>query len=320
MRKELFLGIVLSTASAGAAFAEETVIPITPPGGTDLSQAILPPTGLYGALVAIPFNRNQNFYDTNGQKVPAAQNIKVSIPIAAAAFAYVYPFKVFDGSLATSVVIPFETIDYDIGSVLSGRVGGIGDIYSDLLFYSKNVGLFGVTPGKIPFLSYGLTLAGGLSAKFPTGTYNVSNPLNVGSNLFVVIPTLAATYTTGSDMSFGDSTEISARAFFGVPFKNPTTGYTSGNILDIDFSATQLFGQFRFGLNGVYQTQLSNDTLRGGVPTANGNKFDYLALGPIAEYITADGLIFKAKYTRAVMEHNYVDEQFVVLSVTMKLY
>ncbi len=163
------LTLVALGSAVERAKAAETVIPITPPGGTDLSQALLPPPGLYSALVTIPYNEAQHYYDYNGKLVPIQQNLALQIPITAAAFAYVYPLDVFGGKLATSIVISFYDLGYQIGGgAVSGHQAGLADTYSDVAYWTKNVGLFGVTPGKAP-LAYGLNIAAGLAMKLPTG-------------------------------------------------------------------------------------------------------------------------------------------------------
>jgi hypothetical protein len=70
MRKRIILFAAIGVAGLVKANAGETAIPVTPPGGTDLSQALLPPPGFYGGLITIPFNRNENLFGFNGKPVP----------------------------------------------------------------------------------------------------------------------------------------------------------------------------------------------------------------------------------------------------------
>ncbi|VFU16594.1 SphA family protein [Methylocella tundrae] len=327
MIKKLLISATLLVASVLAANAGESIIPITPPGGTDLSQALLPPTGLYFGLVTIPFNRNDYLFGINGKPVPSAQNLKISAPINAGVLSYVYPFDVFGGSLKTSVVLPVEHLCFDIIAVAEkGCVAGLADTYSDLFYWSKSLGLAGVTPGKLP-LQYGLTFAGGMAIKAPTGAYTPSSPLNVGSGSWVAIPNFALTYTTGPNWSIGgDSTEVSARLFYGVPFTNPRRlgsnlpGYTSGNLINVDWSVSERYGPFRLGVAGAYETQVSNDTTVGGIPKPHGNRFNLFEIGPVAEYMLPGGVVLKAKYLRVVAAQNNANEQFFYLSLGMKIF
>jgi hypothetical protein len=321
MIKELFFCVALIAASGAVANAGESVLPPTPVGGTDISQAILPPTGLYGGMGVLPFDRTQQFRGFDRKPVPAASNLELPHDeVIAAGLLYVYPFQVFGGSLASSIQAAFYHICYDVGRDASrGCVGGLADTYSDIFYWSKNVGLAGVSPGTLQ-LPYGLYVAGGLAMKAPTGVYHTDNFINPGANLWLAIPNLAATYTTGPNCSLGDSTEISGRLFFGVPFQNPTSLYTSGNVIDVDWSVTQLFGNLRVGVAGYIETQVSNDTAN-GVQVPHGGKFMGASIGPVLEYIFPEsGVAIKAKYLRTFDARNNIDLQFLALGIAMKLY
>ncbi|WP_158185592.1 SphA family protein [Xanthomonas hyacinthi] len=314
-------GALFSTSAIIPATAAETAIPITPPAGTDLSQAILPPSGLYGALFSIPYNENRNSYDYDGNKVPAQQNVRLRIPLTGVALAYVYPFELWGGQLGSTLVVSFWDLDYSIaGGAVRGHQRNLADTYSDIFFWSKNVGRFGATPGDLP-LSYGLTVAGGFALKFPTGKYDKANPLNIGSNIWLAIPNFAVTYVTGPDMSLGDSTELSARVFMGFPYKNSATGYNSGNIVAVDWSASQRFGNFQVGVAGYYQKQISDDNAAGGVAVPDGGRFSYAGIGPVLQYtFPKNGISIKAKYGNNFGEKNFTNTNFLSFSISGKLY
>ena len=67
-----------------------------------------------------------------------------------------YPGHLLGGTWASSFVQPFERQSAGFGNM--GRVvnEGTGDAYSDLLSYSRHVGLLGANPGHLP-MPYGLT-------------------------------------------------------------------------------------------------------------------------------------------------------------------
>ena len=311
------VGITVGFASVPhAARAAESVIPVTPPGATDVDQAFLPPNpGLYGAFVAIPFNQNTHFYDTSGNAVPPADTIHIQLQLAVPALLYVYPFKLFGGNLASSFVLPFERLNYSFGSGPSKTDVAQADAFTDLFYWTKNIGLAGATPGKIP-LSYGLSVGGGLALVIPTGSYSALYPLNPGGNLWVIDPNLALTYNTGPRLSFGDNTQLSARAFFGFPQENSATHYQSGKVFDVDWSTTQQFGNLRLGAAGYFQTQLTNDQPGDGVSLPDGNKFTEAAVGPIVQYFFPDyGAFIKAKLVDTFYHKNFVNERLLVLTL-----
>ena len=300
------------------ALSAESIVPVTPPGSTDVDQAFLPPPGLYGGLVTLPFNQNSSAFDSKGHAVPAAYNAHISLQLYVPLLLYVYPFKLFGGSLGSSFVQPFEHLSYSLGYSPHVSQFGTADAYSDIFYWTKNVGLLGATPGPMP-LSYGLSVAGGFALIIPDGGYTTKRALNLGSNAWVLDPNVALTYNTGSKLSFGDNTQLSTRLFYGIPQKNPATHYTSGNIMDVDWSATQQFGALRLGVAGYYQKQLTDDQTGTGVHLPNGNRFTAAGIGPVVEYfIPKWNMFLKAKYTNTFYHKNYVDEQFLVLSAAFK--
>lgn len=306
-------------ATSTAAYAAESVVPITPPGATDVDQAFLPPApGFYGGISILPINQNSRAYDSSGNPVPNERNIKLSDPVYAAALVYVYPFTLLGGHLASSWVQPFEHLSYSIGGVSQPAQTGLGNAYSDVVYWTKNLGLAGATPGHLP-ISYGLSVAAGLAAVVPVGSYNRQNALNLGSDFWTLVPNIAFTYNTGERCSFGDNTQVSTRIFYGIPFENRQTHYTSGNIFDIDWSVTEQFGNLRIGAAGFYQAQVTDDMAADGVSPPGGNRFHQAAAGPVIQYFVPSlGMYVKAKYVYTFYHKNYVNEQLLALTVAFK--
>jgi hypothetical protein len=177
----------------------------------------------------------------------------------------------------------------------------------------------GATSGTNPFIPYGLTVALGFAALFPTGPYNSANIVNPGAGLFVMTPNIALTYNTGPNWSIGDSTQISARFFFAFPLENSTTHYQSGDVMDIDWAATQVFGPWQVGVQGYFQTQYTNDIKLGGIVPLYGNRYEAAGLGPVVQYNFPDGAFLKAKWTGSILSKNTLEENTFVVVFGMKL-
>jgi hypothetical protein len=298
------------------AYAAESPIPITPPGGTDTDQAFLPAPGAYGGFSVVPYNMNNHSYDSTGHVLPDAEGVKLDLRLYIPVFLYVYPFKIFGGSVGSTFVQPVETDDYSVAERFNRDAAGFGDAYTDLFYWTKNVGLVGATPTPAS-ISYGLSVAAGLALIIPDGNYNKNYPINIGNNTWVLDPNVAATYNSGPSW-FGDNSQISARAFYGVPFRNSATDYLTGNIFDVDWSLTESFSSLRFGLAGFYQTQITDDSAPGRI-LVDGNKFSELALGPIVQYFFPRSSVFiKVKYGDTVYHKNFTDEQFLTATIGFK--
>lgn len=325
------LGVAFAAFSNHTAFAAESVLLPNPTGGTDINQATLPPTGLYGFVAGLPYNASTSYNDQFGNTSKAQQ---FNNPTILGGLLFVYPWQVLGGQVASSIILQEHSSCLTLNQTIhSCSPGGIGDTYSDFVYWTKNVGLFGVTPGDNPYLKYGLNIGGGLAAKIPTGPYSATEPPGVaagGNNLFVWVPDVAFTYNTGPNWSFFESTQISARFYYAIPNINPATNYQSGQVLDIDFAVTQLWGHTRFGVAGSYVNQLTDDFKNGVVVPAFtsasfgsfgiGKKFESLFVGPFFSYTWDNGIQFKAKYAQIVLNRATVNENVFVFSVGAALW
>lgn len=313
----LLCGIALSINGGPEAMATETPLPITPAGGTDIGQALLPPPGLYGGVAALPLNENHRFNDADGNVLDDSQTIKTSIPIIAAGLIYSYPGKILGGNVISSIQVPFFQLDYRIGSGPRSRQRAMGDIYVDLFQWAKKVSGSDTASPLAPLR--GLTVSVGLAAKAPTGSYSKDRLLNIGSNVWLAVPNIAMTYRSGPLGGVGNDSELSARAFYGIPTKNKATGYQSGQVLAVDFAATQGLGAWRVGLAGTFGQQTSNDIAADGSIPPNGNKSTNLYLGPVVSFTPPRSpFMIKLKHFSAVHIRNSTKQEVLSLVVGYK--
>jgi hypothetical protein len=130
----------------------------------------------------------------------------------------------------------------------------VGDPYVEI-DWSRSFGKF--RPSKYaraaPILE-GLTILAGFGVVFPAGTYNASDPtqqaLSIGNSTWDFAPTFGHTYTTPPILAEG--TEISVRFFWNNYLENPTTHYSAGDLLDLEFALTERIGRFQVGAAGFY--------------------------------------------------------------------
>jgi hypothetical protein len=320
----LIAGAVLSTAfAAGAAQAAESVIPLTPAGGTDVGQALLPATpGLYGAIAILPFNQDDRVYDIHGVPAKDSGNVRLNMQTVAFGLNYVYPEKLFGGTIASDVSIPLTSQNSKIGFTSNVNHSNVGDVYSDLLNWSRHIGP--VAPGAGPGAP-GLTVAFSMAMKFPTGPFSAKDPVNIGNNVFVFIPTAAVTYTAGGIPGFSKDTQFSAKVFYGIPTENNTVHYQSGNATSVDFSTTAGFGFMRAGFAGTFADQTTDDRPPAidrppeGPAVPAGKRFEQLQIGPVFTFaIPNTKLSLKFKYLQTVFVRNDINDQFLLAAVGYK--
>ncbi|WP_341317497.1 transporter [Paraburkholderia sp. IMGN_8] len=321
MRTKIIIGGMALAAglSPVAAWSSEGNIFGGPVGGTDIRNAMLPTTsGFYGALVGA-YSFANHLYGDNW-----AQNSKAKVDAhvwgGAATLMYVYPFKLWGGTLASSIQ---GQVTYGHMSAFgkSQYFEGTGDIYSELISYSKYIGpLWGERPANgLPYLPYGLTVKAAYSMIFPTGKYNTTDLQTTGHNDYFYIPNFAVTYLTGPN-GLGDGLEFSAHVFLDFSSRNNKTKYSSGPVNDVDIAVSERVGRWQAGVAGCYATQLSDDTINGIQAPPNGKRLASVALGPVLAYDIPDWKAsVKIKVQLPVAQRNALNLTKVIVSFSKAL-
>ncbi len=302
----------------GAAVASEGQVAGGPIGGTDIRNAYLPPLpGLYIGLVGSYVSVNRS-YDANGNWNHNV-HAQVSFTTPAIGLTYVYPFKLYGGTLASSI----QAFYLDGPIKINGHQQDehdFGDLYTDILAWSRHwqIGAPYRNPAA-PKLPYGLTTKFAYSMVLPAGEYNKSQILPAGHNVFYFIPNAALTYLTRPNW-LGDGLEISAHAFFDIAAENTATHYHSGTVSDLDFAISEREGPFQVGMAGYAAQQFDRD-IEDGVPVGpEGKRLEQIYLGPIATYDAASlGGTFKLKVQLPVVIKNGLNATRIYLIYSMKL-
>ncbi|HDR9586012.1 TPA: transporter [Burkholderia stabilis] len=288
MRHFIFLGLVLWALSR-AATAAQGVTYGGPVGGTDIQNAYLPPQpGLYGSFISVGAYGDQ-FYDNSGKS--SAMSVKMPGGIAEFALLYIYPFKLFGGTVGSSVATGYGWGNITVNGRRQ-RFSGINDIYTDVLTWSKHLGSFEAGMPR------GLTVKLGYSMVLPIGKYNTTDLYTTGQNTYYYIPNAALTYLTGPNF-LGDGTEFSAHFFLDVAGKNAATNYRNGLVADVDVAISEVIGKWQVGVAGYYARQFTDDR-RNGQPVPGGNRFASAAVGPVVAYNIPEckcSIKFKAQFS-----------------------
>lgn len=283
MKKFACVAGVVSAIFSTATFGAEGQFFGGPVGGTDIRNAYLPPVpGFYVGAVAGAGMASQINGD-NGKASPVQAH--AGSVIGGVGVLYVYPFKLFGGSLASAAQLPLV----DGYMSLNNRheyFRGFGDTYVELLSWSKYLGTFGTTPKSerpLPKLPYGLTVKLSYAMIFPTGKYNTTQIATPGHNVFFYIPNAAATYLTGPNF-LGDGLEFSGHVFFDISSYNHRTNYSTGPLYDIDGAISERSGRWQYGVSGYYARQWGDDTQNGVPVLGNGKRLVSAAVGPVIAY------------------------------------
>src|SRR5262249_17918010 len=102
---------------------------------------------------------------------------------------------------------------------------------------------------------------------------------------------------------------------------NPATQYSTGDLVNIDFAASERIGRFQTGVAGFYAFQVADDTQFGVPVSPDGQRVKILNLGGVLAYDMPEyNAAIKLKVLSTVFVENNAHSRGFVLSVFKKLY
>ena len=244
--------VVGATESGGSAY---------PGGNEDFMLGALPPAGSYFLSYNMNYSSN-SLMDDNGNELPLGTDVDVWATV----FRYVHVTekKLLGADVVWHAVVPFvhQSVEFDALGVDKSS-SGIGDI---------EVGPFGLSW----HFNKNFHMVSIVDVWFPTGDYDKNDASSIGRNYWTVAPIVAATYL--SDIGF----EVSGKFQYLFNRKNSDTEYRSGQEFICDYLVGQHIGNWKFGVNGYYYQQITDDKQNG--LTVNNNKGRCLSVGPVIQY------------------------------------
>jgi len=222
----------------------------TPPPGTYVFSQVL---GYSGSLV--------------GPGAPGTGDDKTPVKVAGAAVGAVWVpgWTVLGADYEAVLVQPFMNID--VGAPIDVGPTGIHNTYVSPIGLSWKLG------------DSGLYVKAGLGIWLPTGTTEGANGLeNIGAPWWTFQPNLTVSYVK-------DGWNLSANIFQEINTANSITGYTSGNVLHAEFTATKTVGNWTLGPVAYYAGQVTDDQSSDFYNhTVNLNRYDIWAVGAMVGY------------------------------------
>jgi hypothetical protein len=158
----------------------------------------------------------------------------------------------------------------NLNSANSSSDSGVGDLVTEVT-WSKNI-------DRSKFVL-------GLGVTAPTGSYDVTTPVNIGLGYWSYTPTLALIYND-SKLAFA------GRISYQYNSTNANSTYSSGNVIIIELSGlTKVPEVGIFGINTIHVNQVTDDYLGTPVsisgylysvntPNSDGNRMRYLSFTP----------------------------------------
>ena len=278
--KSMFLltGSILVCISSGPAKAlEPGKAPQTKPGITFGIPAAAFPTGLYFAVSASHYN-----FQLTGPGTAGFNTTRGSAEEASAYLLWVPGWSFLGATYSALISTPFGAL-----SVGANPLAG----YPGASFAGAHNAF--IAPLRLHWsLGNGFFLQTGIGVYVPSGT--IEGPLgnsNVGSAYYTIQPDFVVSYLAGG-------WNLTAYSYLEINTKNSRSGYTTGNMLHVDLTATRQLGKWTLGPVAYYVEQVTADTssatfdsalsalvaVPGGIQGFNAGKFATFAVGAFASY------------------------------------
>jgi hypothetical protein len=299
----LLCPLVLSIFSSGGAQAFEQGMSLYPKGFGGFMSGFVPPQP--GLSVLNPY-----YYHFNGTTGAIVRNGEVELGVDLrmdAAFVqgiYVTGWKIFGANYSVGGAVAYAWAS--ISATATGPLGNTVDISQG----NNDVADTILMPINLSWHSGNWHTAASLLVYAPTGPYSRGD-LNIGRNMWAVIPTFAATWF---DMASG--WDLSGSFALVIPGENDATDYQSGVVFQADLAIGKHLGAWEIGVGANVVQQITDDS--GSGARLGGFRMQSFGIGPAISYTAMLGqapLTFSAKWEPDVTATNTIKGDVVTASL-----
>jgi hypothetical protein len=294
-RLAVFLCLPLSS------LATENGTTAFPNGVEDFLVAAMPPPGIYGTTY---FNR----YEANSLADDAGdmtlESFRLQVNALTERVDWVRPVSVLGADRwGTLILVPWLDLDLELspapGVEIKASNRGLGDI-------TIGNGLHWTFPN--------FEMVNALDVGVPTGAYEPSDLVNPGLNHWVIRLNTLGTWRPSP------AWEVSYRLHTDFNFRNPDTGYVSGETVYLNWAAGwKPAPPLTVGLAGYFLRQVTDDREDGHIVGPDGNRVRVDGVGPCIKYMLPSHIILTAKYFTEFDARNHPKGDQVWLYVIVPL-
>jgi hypothetical protein len=236
------------------------------------ASAGVPPPGIYMINQVFTYQANLAGPGTAG----AAGKTGVHANVDIQAFLFVPGWTFLGGTYDAVIAQPF--VDTSVGAPVNAQFSGVHNTFIVPVELSWKLG------------TSGFQFKTGLGIYTPDGTQTGPTGLgNQGAPYWTFQPEAILSY-------LANGWNLSAAVYAEFNTANSTTGYTSGDILHADFTATKTIGKWTIGPVAYYEGQVSNDSCSsitcqatygvgpGSVAALTNNRYNVWAVGGLVAY------------------------------------
>jgi hypothetical protein len=249
---------LLTTALSTPALAIEPGEVSQTPSGVDIgASANVPDPGIFMVNKLMTYQAN-----LVGMGAPPG-NTPVSLNLDIEKFLFVPGWTFLGGKYSAVIAQPFASLG--VGAPVNVQVVGVHNTF--------------IVPGQLSWnLGNGFFAEAAFGIYVPDGSVSGANGTgNVGAPYWTFQPQIVLSY-------LNDGWNLTANIYDEINTKNRISGYTSGDILHGDFTATKRIGKWTVGPVAYFTDQVTSDTSSAAYNFANGGKFSNFALGGMLGY------------------------------------
>ena len=259
----LGLASLVSRLVASPAVALERDTPHYPAGTSTVMPALLPPPGETRLLNYVSYYTTDRANDSKGNS--SIPGFRFTAVAEAPRLLHTWT-AINDVSWASGIVL-VAVYKYIHLPGASANGAGFGDLVIQPLLLSTAFG--------------DLHVFTGFDVSLPTGAFNKKDLVNPGLNYATYAPQAAVTWLPTKDL------ELSLFSVLGFNTRNPSTRYTSGNYLAIDYAVgyrpIRSLPALQTSVVGYTLRQFTDDTV-GGHRFMEGHRAQTFAIGPQVRY------------------------------------
>lgn len=263
-------GAVAVAAWSGEAYAVEGVTPYLPGVTVGIPTGALPPAGFYASdqnvIITGAFKNN------SGDSIGANVNSYLNIP----SVLWVPDWTIFGATYGAQLIQSYTMQSLNFSGTL-GRAPATGPAGNQ----STSSGLFNtiVSPANLSWNFHPFFVSVGLSIYVDDGetSHGTSSLSGIANDFWTFEPNFSLTY-------LDNGWNLTGHFVFDFNTKDTHTNYQSGDIFFLDWTASKAIGKWTFGVGGDITEQYTNDTVGGVAVNGNGNKDQFVAVGPLFGY------------------------------------
>ena len=255
----------------GAAWAAENWSPHLPGVEQGMAVGALPPPGTYfmNTTLLAPYSG----FDKNGDRNGLVADVFVDVP----ALLWNPGIKVLGADYAAAIAQPFTKVKTAINDSTATDTWGL---FSTI-----------VSPGMLSWsLPNNFHVKTGVAVYLPTGKDQRQQSTSDGTyagvansiGYWAVEPSLSISW-------LHDGWNIGASINYDYNFKNTNTGYTSGDMIVVDYTLTKTIDAWTVGLGGYSVNQIQDDkstlaNIQQDIDAKDGNRQSKYGVGPLVGY------------------------------------